>query len=91
MYALVWTAQFTRAAKKFTKRHGELRTKFADILRDLEHDPFQPHLKYHHLGGKLKGVQSISITDRYRITLTVAIADKEVILLDVGSHDEVYR
>ena len=50
-----------------------------------------PHHAYHHLGGKLKGVQAISITDSYRITLTVAISDKEIILLDVGSHDEVYR
>ncbi|MHB8167140.1 MAG: type II toxin-antitoxin system RelE/ParE family toxin [Sulfuricella sp.] len=91
MYALVWTARFTRLAKKFTERHGELRTKFADILCDLENNPFQPHLKYHHLGGKLKGVQAISITDSYRITLTVVISDKEIILLDVGSHDEVYR
>ena len=91
MYALVWTARFTRSAKKFTERHGELRAKFADILRDLEHDPFQPHLKYHHLSGKLKGIQAISITDSYRITLTVVISDKEIFLLDVGSHDEVYR
>lgn len=91
MYALVWTARFTRSAKKFTERHVELRTKVADILRDLEHDPFQPHLKYHHLSGKLKGIQAISITDSYRITLTVVISDKEIILLDVGSHDEVYR
>ena len=91
MYALVWTARFTRAAKKFTKHHGELRTKFAGTLCDLESDPFQAHLKYYHLGGKLKGVQAISITDSYRITLTVVISEKEIILLDVGSHDEVYR
>ncbi len=91
MYTLVWSPRFTRAAKKFTQRHSELRTKFADILRDLENDPFQPHLKYHHLGRKLKSVQAISITDSYRITLTVVITDQEIILLDVGSHDEVYR
>ncbi|MFA4836675.1 MAG: plasmid stabilization protein [Dehalococcoidia bacterium] len=91
MYTLVWTAGFTRAAEKFIKRHHELRAKFADILRDLERDPFQPHLKYHHLGGKLKGVQAISMTDSYRITLTVIISDKEITLLDIGSHDEVYR
>ena len=72
-------------------RHDELRTKFADTLSDLEKNPFQPHLKYHHLGGKLKGVQAISITDNYRITLTVVISDKEIILLDAGSDDEVYR
>ncbi len=91
MYILVWTAHFTRAAKKFAKRHPELKKKVANILRDLEKDPFQPHLKYHYLGGKLKGIQAVSITDNYRITLTIVIAAKEIILLDVGTHDEVYR
>ena len=91
MYTLVWTAHFTRAAKKFSKRHPELRKKLAGILRDLEKDPFQPHLDYHHLGGKQAGVQAVSITDSYRVTLTVMIMKKEIILLDIGSHDEVYR
>ncbi len=91
MYELVWTSGFTRAAKKFVDQHRELRTKFATILSDLEIDPFQPHLKYHHLTGKLKGVQAVSITHSYRIILTVMITDKEIILLDISSHDEVYR
>jgi mRNA-degrading endonuclease YafQ of YafQ-DinJ toxin-antitoxin module len=91
MYTLIWTAGFTRSAEKFILHHPELRRKFASILRDLESDPFQPHLKYHNLTGKLKGVQAVSITHSYRITLTVLIADMEIILLDVGSHDEVYR
>ncbi len=68
-----------------------MRQKFASILRDLENDPFQPHLRLHHLGGKLKGLQAVSITHSYRITLTVMLTEKEIILLDVGSHDEVYR
>lgn len=91
MYTLVWTAHFTRAAKKFAKRHAELKKKLAGILRDLEKDPFQPHLDYHHLGGKQAGIQAVSITDSYRITMTVIITKKEIILLDIGSHDEVYR
>ena len=91
MYALIWTPRFTRSAKKFTQHRSELKTMFANTLRDLERDPFQPHLKYHQLGGKLKGIQAVSLTDSYRITLTVVISDKEIILLDVGSHDEVYR
>ncbi|MDQ6882409.1 MAG: plasmid stabilization protein [Pseudomonadota bacterium] len=91
MYTLVWTAGFERAAAKFAKRHVDLKTSFAETLRDLERDPFQPHLKFHHLGGKLKGVQAVSITIGYRITLTVSISGKEIILLDVGSHDQVYR
>jgi len=82
---------FTRTARKFLKQHPDLREKFVAILNDLERDPFQPHLRYHHLGGKLKGVQAISITSSYRLTLTLLIADPEINLLDVGSHDEVYR
>jgi addiction module RelE/StbE family toxin len=91
MYTLIWTAGFTRSAKKFADQHRELRSKFADVLRDLEIDPFQPHLKYHHLTGKLKGIQAVSLTHSYRITLTVIVTDREIILLDVGSHEEVYR
>jgi addiction module RelE/StbE family toxin len=91
MYTLVWTAHFTRDARKFVKRHPELKKKVALILRDLEKDPFQPHLDYHHLGGKQTGVQAVSITDSYRITMTVIITKKEIILLDIGSHDEVYK
>ncbi|WP_298267316.1 plasmid stabilization protein [Geobacter sp.] len=91
MYTLVWTSGFTRAAAKFIEHHPKLRAKFSAILRDLEHDPFQPHLKYHHLTGKLKGIQAVSLTHSYRITLTVIITDREIILLDIGSHDEVYR
>ena len=91
MYSLVWTACFTRAAGKFTAHHPELRAKFSAVLRDLEKDPFQPHLRFHHLTGKLKGIQAVSITHSYRITLTLLISEKEIILLDIGSHDEVYR
>ena len=91
MYTLVWTAHFTRAAKKFVKRHPELKKKVAATLRDLEKDPFQPHLEYHPLGGKQTGIQAVSITDSYRVTLTVMITKKEIILLDIGSHDEVYK
>ena len=88
---LVWTSHFIRAAKKFAKHHPELKKKVASILRDLGKNPFQPHLKYHHLGGKYKGIQAVSITDDYRITLTIAITEKEIQLLDIGSHGEVYR
>ncbi|MFZ3209697.1 MAG: type II toxin-antitoxin system mRNA interferase toxin, RelE/StbE family [Geobacteraceae bacterium] len=91
MYTIVWSTGFTRSAEKFIKSHPDLRGKFAAILRELEKDPFQPHLKYHQLRGNFKGVQAVSITYSYRITLTILVSDKEIILLDVGRHDEVYR
>lgn len=73
------------------KRHPELRSRLAKILHDLEQDPFQPHLKFHSLGGKFSGAQAISLTYDYRITLTVVVTEKEISLLDIGTHDEVYR
>jgi addiction module RelE/StbE family toxin len=91
MYTLVWSSHFTRSAKKFIKKHPDLEARFFAVLHDLASDPFQPHLKYHLLGGNFKGVQAVSITHGYRVTLTVVIAESEIILLDVGTHDEVYR
>ena len=91
MYSLVWTPSFTRSSERFVRRHPELRARFVAVLRDLEQDPFQPHLKLYILGGKLKGIQAVSLTFDYRITLTVMVMDKEITLLDIGTHDEVYR
>ncbi len=91
MYALVTTDYFLRRARKFLRKHPDLRERFAQVVDDLRHDPFAPHLAYHHLGGKLKDMQAVSLTDSYRIILTIVITDKEIILLDIGSHDEVYR
>ena len=89
MYAIIWTPQFMRSAINYAQSHSELTAKFATILRDLEHDPFQPHLKFLPLGDKLQGVQVISPLENYRLTLTVIISEKEITLLDVSSHDEM--
>jgi mRNA-degrading endonuclease YafQ of YafQ-DinJ toxin-antitoxin module len=91
MYTLVWTAAFRRAAEVFVQAHPERRARLAAILRDLETDPFQPHLRYHPLSGRLKGFQAVSVTYHDRIILRIEIKEKEVTLLDIGSHDEMYR
>ncbi|RJP45536.1 MAG: type II toxin-antitoxin system mRNA interferase toxin, RelE/StbE family [Desulfobacteraceae bacterium] len=91
MFTIVATRHFMRRARKFLKKHPDLQDRFTQIIEDLTQDPFAPHLAYHHLGGRFKGIQTISITDNYRITLTIAISEREIILLDIGSHDEVYR
>jgi addiction module RelE/StbE family toxin len=89
MFTLVWTPAFTRSAGRFVQRHPEQRDRLTAILRDLESDPFPPHLRYHPLGGKLKGFQAVSVTYEFRIILRVEVTDQEIILLDIGSHDEV--
>jgi len=91
VYSIITPKQFLRQAHKFFKKHPDLKPGFAKIIDDLCRDPFQPHLELHPLGGKLKGCHAVSLTDNYRITLTLILTDKEIILLDIGSHDEVYR
>ncbi len=90
MYQLVWTPRFSRSAKKFAQSHPELRPRLAQILRDLESDPLQPYLRLHPLKGRMEGLHAVSVTYRYRITLTFKVTGQEIILHDVGTHDEVY-
>jgi addiction module RelE/StbE family toxin len=91
VFNIVTTESFLRRAGKFLKKHPDLRERFANVVDDLKQDPFAPHLAYHPLGGKLKDVQAVSVTYEYRIILRIEVTDQEIILLDIGSHEEVYR
>ena len=91
MFTLTTPRQFLRQARKFLKKHPDLKPRFAKVLTDLQRDPFQPHLELHSLTGKLSGCHAVSLTSSYRITLTLYITEQEIVLLDIGSHDEVYR
>jgi addiction module RelE/StbE family toxin len=83
--------QFLRQARKFFRKHPDLRPRFAAVIEALKLDPFQPSLGLHPLSGKLAGCHAVRLTYSYRITLTVLITEKEIVLLDIGGHDEVYR
>ncbi|WP_298436292.1 type II toxin-antitoxin system mRNA interferase toxin, RelE/StbE family [Geobacter sp.] len=91
MFSVTTSEQFLRQARKFFKKHPDLRPRFAALFEALTLDPFQPSLGLHPLSGKLAGCHAVRLTYSYRITLTVMITEKEIILLDIGSHDEVYR
>lgn len=90
-FALVTTQHFERHTRKFLRKHPDLRPALRDTLDDLSRDPFQPQLKLHPLSGNLAGVQAVSLTYSYRLTLLVRVTEREIVLLDIGTHDEVYR
>ena len=89
-YTLVWTATFVRTARKFLNRHPELRETFRGTLERLVADPNTPSLKLHALSEKLNGKHAVRLTYAYRIILILLVTEKEVVLLDIGSHDDVY-
>jgi mRNA-degrading endonuclease YafQ of YafQ-DinJ toxin-antitoxin module len=90
-FALVTTHHFERRARKFLRKHPDLKSAVRETLEQLRQDPFEPSLKLHSLSGKLAGLQAVSITHSYRLTLTLQVTEREIILLDIGEHDEVYR
>lgn len=90
-FALVTTRHFERRARKFLHKHPDLRPVLRDTLDHLSGDPFQPQLELHPLSGNLAGVQAVSLTYSYRLTLLVRVTEREIVLLDIGTHDEVYR
>jgi mRNA-degrading endonuclease YafQ of YafQ-DinJ toxin-antitoxin module len=55
----------------------------------MESNPFHPSQRIHALQGKLKGLHSISITLSYGLTIEFLIDGKEIIPLDIGTHDQV--
>ena len=91
MFSVTTSEQFLRQARKFFKKHPDLKSRFTAAFGALKDDPFQAGLGLHPLTGKLAGCHAVRLTYSYRITLTLLITEKEIILLDIGSHDEVYR
>ncbi|MEK7773172.1 MAG: plasmid stabilization protein [Deltaproteobacteria bacterium] len=90
MYAVVAPAQFLRQARKFFRKHPDLKPRFKKLLEALQDEPFRPSPGLHPLSGKLSSCYAASLTYRCRVTLTLLIEEKEIVLLDIGSHDEVY-
>ena len=91
MYSIVWTETFLRTARKFLKKHPDLKPVFEDVIMKLQKDPQNPSLRFHNLKGNLRGKSSVSLTYSYRIIVTIMLTEKEIYLLDIGSHDEAYR
>jgi len=90
VYSIEASKYFLRRAKKFFKKHPDLKRQFAEIVDDMREDPFQPHLALHSLSGRLQDCYAVRLTYSYRVTLTLMVTKKAIILLDIGSHDEVY-
>jgi len=90
-YTLVYTDSYKKRAKKFSKQHPELKEQYRKALLLLAANPKHPSLRLHKLKGKFIGLSSVSINTSYRITLEFIISEKEIILVNVGSHDQAYH
>jgi mRNA-degrading endonuclease YafQ of YafQ-DinJ toxin-antitoxin module len=90
-YSISTTATFERNLRKFVRKHPELKQRVDQVITDLHEDPFQPHLHLHQLCGNLRDFHAVRIDYSRRIVLTLQVDEREITLVAIGSHDEVYR
>lgn len=89
-FKLIYTDSYIKRAKCFAKQHPELKAQYQKTLMILENNPFHPSLRLHALQGKLSDLHAVSINISYRITLEMMIKENDLILVNIGSHQDVY-
>jgi mRNA interferase YafQ len=91
---LTTDSSFKRSFKRLTRKNPQLQDRILDVLELLSNDPFTPSLKSHKLSGKLEGFWSCSVGYDCRIIFTfrtdATTGEDSIVLVDIGSHDEVY-
>lgn len=89
MRNLIWGSSFKRAYKAKIKSNPELKPLIAEALQTFATDPFHPSLKTHKLKGKLRGLWAFVVDYDCRIVFHF-LDGGDVLLIDIGKHDEVY-
>ncbi|MBW4603708.1 MAG: type II toxin-antitoxin system YafQ family toxin [Calothrix sp. FI2-JRJ7] len=94
MYKIVISSKFKKAFRKFALRNSDLQAKIEATIAAMENDISAPNLGTHKLEGKLSGLLSCSCGYDCRIVFSLTTDDESgeqiVLLLDVGTHDDVY-
>ena len=86
---LVWDSSFKRAYRKRVSSDDILKKKFWEAIEVFVNDPFDSRLKTHKLTGKLSGLWAFSIDYDCRVVFQFPDEKNNVLLIDIGSHDEV--
>lgn len=91
MIKILTTKNYEKQLQKFKKQHPDLKNQYAITIELLEQNPYHPSLRLHKLQGNLQEYYSVSLNMKYRILLDFIIQDDQIILLNIGSHDNLYR
>jgi mRNA-degrading endonuclease YafQ of YafQ-DinJ toxin-antitoxin module len=90
MYKIIYTHSYEERARRFLKKHPDILKQYQKTLELLELNPFHPSLRLHKFRTKNFEGYSISINLSYRISLEFQISENEIILINVGDHQEIY-
>lgn len=89
---LLFSPTFVRASKRLLKKDLKLAESVSKALKLLESDPYHPTLKTHKLKGNLEGRWACSVAYDLRIVFRIVPFEETdaILLLQIGTHDEVY-
>lgn len=79
-----------RFDKSFQKIGLRLQNKIIETIQKFQKNPLDPILKNHELKGSMTGKRAISVTGDVRIIFEEYDNYMLVIMLDVGTHNQVY-
>ena len=86
---LIWDNNFKRSYKKKIANNPVLKKKFIDKIKLFSEDPYNNTLETHKLKGKLKELSAFSVDDNIRVIFK-KLEENVYMLIDIGTHDEVY-
>jgi mRNA-degrading endonuclease YafQ of YafQ-DinJ toxin-antitoxin module len=89
-YKITRTDKYLKKLIGFLKKHPDLTNRYFKTIKLFENDPYHPSLRLHRLQGTLREYHSILISMNYRIILELIITDKEILLLNIGKHSDIY-
>jgi mRNA interferase YafQ len=90
MKKLVSTPRFEKSFLKFAWRNRSLQQKIEDSLTQLADDAFAANLGTHKLAGTLACSCGYDCRILFKFDLDEETEEEVILLLDVGTHDEVY-
>ena len=89
MISAIWDERFKRCYRKKIRENDKLRRRFWTRMEMFLRNPFSPQLRTHKLSGQLEGQWAFSVDADCRVIFEF-IGEDKVLLIDIGSHDEVY-
>jgi mRNA-degrading endonuclease YafQ of YafQ-DinJ toxin-antitoxin module len=90
MYKLVFPKSYEDKARRFLKKHPEVRSQYEKCLTLLELNPFHPSLRIHQFKTSNFEGYSVSINLSYRISIEFLVTEKEITMVNVGDHQDIY-
>jgi mRNA-degrading endonuclease YafQ of YafQ-DinJ toxin-antitoxin module len=89
MIEIVLSTAFRKSFKRRIRGNKKLETRFRDRLSIFQTDPFDPRLRTHQLSDSYMDCgASVSISN---CRVIFSFVEKErVLLVDIGTHEEVY-